>query len=247
MQGKTPSPLFNAPWVKPHIFRRGWLHASDQGVAADFAGNALKLLTSKFPGRKKQQRVQALFADINAWYERADINVPHGDRLPCLPPTMIQGDKKSPKLRGNAGIIRALVPYLEEATRLRLNLADPIEGAVRRAAADLKECYDALSHRQIFHEDLLRRHSRQFALQYVALAQVHQGTRDWKIKPKLHVWLELCSEGSRPATFWTYRDEDYGGGVARMARHRGGRPSVAATSAQVLQSFRAKQPIIRIM
>ena len=110
LQGKTPSPLFNAPWVKSHIFRRDWLHASDQGVAADFAGNALKLLTSKFPGGRKQERVEALFADINAWYERGDINVPHGDRLPCLTPTMIQGEKNRRSFAATRGLSAHLSP-----------------------------------------------------------------------------------------------------------------------------------------
>ena len=93
----------------------------------------------------------------------------------------------------------------------------------------------------------MQQNSRRFALQYVALAQAHDGSRDWVLKPKMHLWLELCSEDSRPALFWTYRDEDYGGGVARMARRRGGIPSVSAVSRQVLESFRVKQPIVRIV
>ena len=93
----------------------------------------------------------------------------------------------------------------------------------------------------------MQRISRLFALQYVAFAQAHEGRRDWVLKPKMHLWLELCSEHSRPALFWTYRDEDYGGGVSRMARRRGGYSSVSAVSRQVLESFRVKQPILRIV
>ena len=245
MQGKTPSPLFNAPWVTKDIFRRDWLHASDLGVAADFAGNALKLLQTKFAGANKKDRTQALFGNICEWYERN--HIPASNRLQLLTTGMIQASKKSPKLRANAGIVRKLVPYLEEATRLRLNAADPLEGAVVQAAHHLNECYAALSNDCIFHASLMQRNSRLFALQYVALAQAHDGRRDWVLKPKMHTWLELNSEHSRPALFWTYRDEDYVGGVSRMARRRGGDHSVPALSRQVLESFRVKQPIVRIM
>ena len=245
MQGKSPSPLFEAPWVTVDIFRRDWLHASDQGVAADFAGNTFKFLSTKFPGNNKKARVQHLFEDLCAWYDRNA--TPYSERLPCLTPAMIQADKKSPKLRGNAGIIRAIVPYLEEATRVRCNPAIILEDAVRQAASDLKETYDALRSDNIFHAYVMQRHSRRFALQYVALAKAHDGTRDWKLKPKLHVWLELCNEQGRPSKCWTYRDEDYGGGVARMSRRRGGQATVTVVSRQVVDSFRVKQPIVRIL
>ena len=244
MQNKTPSPLFNAPWVKVRIFRRDWLHAADLGVTADFAGNCLKLLQTTFPAANIKARVQLLFDDMCAWYARE--NVPHSARLPCLTPGMIQASGKSPKLRCNAGTVRALVPYLREATLARLDGGQPLQAAVQQAATDLAECYDALHNDTIFHAFLLQRHSRLFALQYVALSHAHAGTRNWVLKPKLHMWLELCLEGGRPARFWSYRDEDYGGGVSRKAHRRGGRATVAALSSQVLESFRVKQPIIRI-
>ena len=244
MQNKTPSPLFNAPWVKVRIFRRDWLHASDQGVAADFAGNCLKLLCTTFPAATIKARVQELFDDICAWYVRE--GVPHSSRLPCLTQGMVKSRGKAPKLRANAGTVRAIIPYLREATLVRLNGGHVLHAAVQQAATDLAECYDALRKDNIFHAFVLQRHSRLFALQYVALSNAHVGTKNWKLKPKLHLWLELCLEGGRPACFWTYRDEDYGGGVARMAHRRGARASVAALSVQVLESFRVKQPILRI-
>ena len=63
-----------------------------------------------------------------------------------------------------------------------------------------------------------------FALQYVSVRNAHADVDPtaWRVKPKLHMFLELCSEGSHPAKFWNYRDEDWGGSVARMARGRGG-------------------------
>ena len=68
----------------------------------------------------------------------------------------------------------------------------------------------------------------------------------WRVKPKLHMLLELCSEGSRPSTFWTYRDEDFGGSVSRMVRRRGGLLSVRAFSKSLIDKFRMHQPMLRI-
>ena len=96
-----------------------------------------------------------------------------------------------------------------------------------------------------FHTSLTE-HSAAFALQAVALAEAHAGTLLWRIKPKLHQWLELCSEGTKPSKCWTYRDEDYGGGCARMVHRRGGAISAKAVSSNLLVNFRIKQPIIRV-
>ena len=74
------------------------------------------------------------------------------------------------------------------------------------AAESLNQCYMALSGGSIFASDVLKHHSTLFALQCVAL-ELHVGKecKEWKVKPKLHLFLELCSEGSKPALFWTYK------------------------------------------
>ena len=59
--GQWISPLMFAPWVKSSIFKMDWLHAADQGCAADFLGNALLLIASKLPGRDKKARVDELW------------------------------------------------------------------------------------------------------------------------------------------------------------------------------------------
>ncbi len=59
--GQTISPLMFAPWVKSSIFKMDWLHAADQGCAADFLGNTLLLIASKLPGRDKPARVDELW------------------------------------------------------------------------------------------------------------------------------------------------------------------------------------------
>ena len=80
----------------------------------------------------------------------------------------------------------------------------------------------------------------------VGLAQGSVLNTDRRVKPKMHLFLELCIEGGKPATCWTYRDEDWGGSVAKMSRRRGGLLSTAAYSSNLLDRFRMQQPMIRM-
>ena len=83
-------------------------------------------------------------------------------------------------------------------------------------------------------------------MQFKALRRTAGNDVDWKLKPKIHMWLELCAERSRPSQFWCYRDEDYGGTVAALARRRGGKNSAQAMSETVLDLFAIKQPMVRL-
>jgi len=71
--------------------------------------------------------------------------------------------------------------------------------------------------------------------------------RDWKVKPKMHQFLEMCSDGQKPSMSWTYRDEDYGGSVAKMARRRGGKKTSKTWSQQTLSLFRIHNPVPRLV
>jgi hypothetical protein len=219
-----------------------WLHSADQGVAADFFGNLLCHLVDKhMPGNTLVLRCAALWQEIQGLYEDLGIT----DRLQNLTIGMLRKSGKSPKLRASAAQTRALIGCAHRlATRL-LDPADPLEQAMLVAATSLNECYSCLAGDSIFWEDLLPLHSRLFAAQLVALEACGDGTK-WKVKPKLHLFLEMCSEGSKPSLVWTYRDEDFGGSCATMARRRGGLQKPGATSANLLTKFRIKNPAPRI-
>ncbi len=65
----------------------------------------------------------------------------------------------------------------------------------------------------------MKEHGVNFAVQYVALHD-HCNAADalaWRLKPKLHLFPLITSDDSIPRLAWTYRDEDFGGSVARMA------------------------------
>ena len=76
-----------APWVKTRIFRNDWLHANDQGIGAEFAGNLMYQLVDHFPGDTKEARYSAMFEDIVAYYNANDVS----DRMDILRPSFVEG------------------------------------------------------------------------------------------------------------------------------------------------------------
>ena len=198
------------------------------------------VLRSKMPGANIDERHAALWAKIQRWYETEGIE----NRLQNLTRGMIQSTGKAPKLRSNAGCCRALVPFGRAAAEELLNATCPVESQMIAAARDLEVCYQSLAEGSIFFADLLREHSMRFAQSYNALNESTYNPKIWRIKPKMHMWLELCSEGSKPSMFWCYRDEDWGGFVARAARRRSGVLSARSFSYNLNVRFRIYQPIM---
>jgi hypothetical protein len=239
--GRPLCPLLEVPWCSVAIFRIDWLHCADQGVTADYLGNLFIMIAGKCVGNNKKERTADLWQRIRAKYAANHVD----ERLQNLIPTMLQGDGKAPKLRCSAAQCRALVPIAHALAQELLSNA-PREAAAKTGMTHLNRCYEALSGDSIFASDVLREHSVRFALQYVALEQTAEGNA-WRIKPKLHLFLEICAEGSKPALFWNYRDEDFGGSVSHLRRRRGGLLSAQAFSRNLLERFKIKQPMIRML
>ena len=92
----------------------------------------------------------------------------------------------------------------------------------------------------------LTRHSRTCCLLTVALEAANK--KLWRVKPKMHLFQELCEmQSSSPADSWTYRDEDFGGTLAKVSRRRGGLNSPLGTARSVLQRFAAKHAVPAIL
>jgi len=237
------NPIFAVPWVDSACFKIDWLHCCDLGVAADYMGNLFLMLARKLPTRPLSQQVQMLWEKMLLWYTQNKVQ----DRLPQLLASTLQQPGKAPKLRASAAQVRALVPFALECAQELLSADDPVEAAARTGMHHLNQCYMSLDSSSVFSSDVLRDSSVRFAQQYVALESWFPDPMAWRIKPKLHLFLELASEGSRPSMFWNYRDEDWGGSVARFARRRGGKYTLARFSANVLHRFRVQQPVVRML
>ena len=219
------------------MFLVDWLHCCDQGIAADFLGNLFASITKKSPGNTKES-CKDLFLELQAFYKANKST----SRLDNLTPTMIQKNGNSvPKLRGKAGEIRALIPFALEAAERHLDARDPFESTTIEAARQLNSCYSCLSGDAYSHATL-KECCRRYCLLSVSLDETSaaQDSIFWRLKPKIHLFQELCEmAASNPSMTWVYRDEDVGGSLAGLARRRGGHNTPAAIGFTVLNKFRA--------
>ena len=173
------------------------------------------------------------------FYDAENVN----DRIRGFTWTLVLQKKSKPKLRCSAAQARALIPFGKQLVQ-SFDEGNPEELAAKVAMENLYECYEALRGGPGFAEKL-KLHSRLFAVQAVAL-EAHCNKR-WSVKPKLHQFLELCSDGSLPSTNWNYQDEDFGGMCSRMGRRRGGQLGPKATSTNLISRFKLRTAFPRLV
>ena len=243
-KGKKISPLFSIPCFTTDVFRRDWLHNSDQGVAADFMGNLFYVFLRLLPGRNVKERRKALLANIRTFYTANGVK----DRLVGLKSWGIKAPKKPPKLKSSAAACRALVPFAHTEAQRLLDATDPRHAAMISASRHLLACYECLHKDSLDWREILPNASRDFAIQCDALRAASTHPKHWVIKPKMHQFLEMCSSGSKPNMSWTYRDEDYGGSIAQLCRIKGGCwRKVATYSLKMLTLFKTLNDVPRIV
>ena len=235
-KGLSLPPLLGAPCFRISCFLVDWLHCADLGITSDFLGGLFTVLLDKFPGASKEVRCRALWQRLQQFYKDASAE----SRLDNLKPSMIKQPKKHPKLRAKAAEARGLVPFGHMMAQELLG-DEGVEMAAKAAMQHLQECYSMLSVAS-FNSDVMATSSHKFCVLYVALEEALPSV--FHIKPKLHMFQELTQMSrSCPSLFWTYRDEEFGGTVASLARRRGGSNNAVATALSVLQKFRASNVV----
>ena len=180
---------------------------------------------------------------MQRYYEREKGSMSPSDRFDNLVYGVFIKKNSSPKLRCSAAKCRRLVQFVYEQTQKlpdkhRYPKQAAINSAIKWGSFHLNECYKMLSSASASSCEALEQHSTQFAVQYVALDKALSGWA-WTVKPKIHMFLELCREGSKPSSNWCYRDEDYGGTASQYSRRRGGLCRAQALSSSFLRRWRA--------
>jgi hypothetical protein len=233
--------LWGVPGCSCDIVVVDWLHCADLGVSADIMGNLLLDLAEAFPGQDRNVKVQNLWREIASEYDSQSVSV--NNRFPTLRLQSFAVNGKSPKLKGKAGHIRHLVPVLDSIVQRTLQSQDAHTRTVVSCMNHLAACYKTL---QDFDAQQLDTSARKMALLYCSLEreQLDAGVeKRWKVKPKLHLFLELanflCLQRHRgnPKYFWTYGDESHGGILRSIAKARGGRNTSAASAQRLLSMW----------
>lgn len=239
-QGLSLSPIMSCPGFKSTCFLLDWLHIVDIGVATDFLAGLLLLICQKLPGPSRQARIDLLWEMIQQFYKDTGAT----SRLDMLKHSMLQQPKRYPKLRARAAEARGLIPFGLLMARAWLGDTE-LEATAKGAMEELNSCFEMLSP-AAFNADTLAFHSKRFCLLYVALEEAEP--QMFHIMPKLHMFQELTQMSkSCPSLFWTYRDEEFGGTVASLSRRRGGSNNPTATAFSLLNKFRAKNAVPRIL
>ena len=242
LSGESISPLFSAPYIRSDIFAIDWLHCADHGVTKDLLGALFRHCLPKFPGNNNAARCQELFKDIQAYYRSKPSDELPG-RLDNLTLSMLGSPSKPPTLRSKAGEARALVPYALQLAVSKLDANNELDKTILVCAQHLNACYENLSPEK-FQAEHLKINCRKYCTLLVALESSVNDSSRWHVKPKLHMFQELCETmDSCPSLTWTYRDEDAGGGLMQVGRRRGGSNNCWATGLNVLDKFRAKNRI----
>jgi len=247
-RGKPVSPIFSVFGVTNSLFKIDWLHCSDKGIAPDFLGNLFEyFVKSKIPGGTISDRCTVLGRWADEYYAEHGVK----DTLKSFQRNAWTSEskrKRPPTLKGNAASARALVPFAKEICARHLSPDVPEESAMIAASIHLANCYNALSDaNRAFGHDAMYNSSKGFAQQYKALFEAHGSKVKWRVMPKMHMFLELCSQRTEPAKFWCYRDEDFGGSVARQSRMKGRWRHLGAFSKRALDLFMMRNPSPRIV
>ncbi len=218
-----------------------WLHIADKGVAPFFlSGLFNKCLSLKEWGPNQGTRLRRLWGLIKAFYKEHGVK----DTLNELSKPMLDNHLQSL----GAAEARALVPFALKLTSLwlqELELTAEIRAA-NDAASHLVACYDCL-HEQA--SALIRQgHMLDAAVAFHhLLVQLHLlDAETWLLKPKHHLFLEMCLEGIQPHLTWTYRDESHGGSVSHQAHRKGGQATPLAISQGALTLFASRESFPRL-
>lgn len=241
--GIEPSPLFQCPGLTADHILLDWLHVVDLGIAQDIAGNvfAMCIRTDGLPGANQADRLKVLWTKLVAWYKENKTPV----RLDNLTQEMFYNKGGKPaKLKAKGGETRQLLPFL---ACLTCELAGKSETwtTVARLCQELFDCAK-FAGAMPFDANALAGASRRVCTLWASLAAAQEAGGNyivWKIKPKFHLFQELCEYKCKtfgsPELFWCYVDESWCGFMSKAAKRRGGQNPASAVPARLLDRFRA--------
>ena len=141
-QGVSSSTICGAPFLTCKCFQMDWLHAVDQGVAADFLGNLFWMCLPKLPGRSRKQQTQEMFMLTQDYYDRKQVDSRFSDLTTKL---NFKSLKVGPKLRAKAAEARGLLDFGVELAEGLLSNNKPVEATAKLCARHLADCYSNLS------------------------------------------------------------------------------------------------------
>jgi len=218
------------------------LHACDLGVSQDFLANVMiEYMDTMCDGANKATRVLQLWARLKDHYHRYGTE----NRIQKLTAEMIQSKSKAPKLKAKGAETRALITFALEMTRaMYQHLATTFTNTMYRCAASLINFYMSFEVTP-FDPDFTSQSCYDFSILLEALsrrAERRGDDRRWRVKPKAHLMQELGEYQvytmGNPRNSWNYKDEDFVGWIAKLAKTEGGPRSAVTAALKILNRYR---------
>ena len=168
---------------------------------------------------------------------------PCESRLDSLTLNMLRLTALVPKPKSYGAECRGLIPIALQLAEELLTDADVMEQTVKQCTRHLAACYDCLAVAAPFAADRLKYNCRRFVTLVITMMEHRPDI--FRAKPKLHLFQELCEMElpGRPASHWTYREEEFGGAVAALGRRRGGANTAASIGIQTILKFCARHKL----
>ena len=219
--GKAPCPLFSVPGVTTESVVVDWMHCVDLGVGQDIVGGAIWTILGHYEGRTRAQKLTALFRRLQSFYVRT--HTP--SRIDALTLGMVKVVGRPAKLKSKAHECRCLVPFVaEEVLRWRgLHTGDAVLNLLHQAVDSLQQL-GHLAAEEEWQATPAEHLLSSLGGAWNALAEVSPDV--FRVKPKLHMLqhlvLHVAPLHGSPARYWNYLDEDWGGRLVKLAKHRGG-------------------------
>ena len=202
------------------------LHTVDLGIAAHIIGNILFIygvLRGVFGGGTYAERAEALGKALSSWYKRTKC----ASRMQgALTVERLRASGDWPKLKAKAAAVRHLAKFALFVVEEHADGTDH-DNLVRDVAGLLVTFYNILESESQFMSEsartLMPKIGQALAAKYDKLAKLalHQGSRLWKLTPKLHLFEHLAEmqsvEFGNPRWWWTYADEDLVGLIIDIA------------------------------
>ncbi len=236
-QGVRPSIIWDCPGLQTTNIRIDWLHTMDLGVTKSFAGGFVSYIVTLRLLGPREARFKLLNDELQMFYTGHPLGLTAPSRLDNMNSRMLQRKNGgAPQLFGRAAQIRGLVPWLVVLAEKYLGRRGT-DLVLKEAAETLQLLYSNLSSDAHLDNASL---SQKMANLLKTLAEVRP--QHFGLRPKVHFMqelLEYSAPGSKGSSAWTYRDEDFGGYIVRLAHAEGGPMRPAAMAQRTLRRFLA--------
>ena len=205
--GKILCPVWTWPEnITSELCIPDWLHAVDQGIGADIAGQILVELAPCYEARSFREQTTLLWQDFQKLYKEYNVEY----RLQTLSPNVLNKENKKKgavaTLKGPGAMIRHLIPLLQILKGKFFAHGTEHQQCAHKLAKFLTRAYKCMESNDMAE---IQKHGQKVAGQYMALEneslRLDPESKAWHIMPKLHMFQRICDSAYKPKDYMAWQ------------------------------------------